>query len=63
MAKSAPSVSARTATFTPRELPLFREADLRTPPANSVQSEVQRSAKPASTRIREALRRWFEEEL
>ena len=50
-----PSVSTRTAEFTPRELPLHDH------------SEVPRSKpqvlNPTSRRIREALRRWFEEEL
>ncbi len=63
MAKLAPSVSSRTATFTPRELPLLREQDWQTPPANSAQRVVLRPPRPAASRIREALRRWFEEEL
>jgi len=50
-----PSVSTRTTEFTPRELPLREHPDLPNPSP--------RVLNPASRRIREALRRWFEEEL
>ena len=50
-----PSVSTRTAEFTPRELPLQDHPDLPRPNPHVLN--------PASRRIREALRRWFEEEL
>jgi hypothetical protein len=50
-----PSVSTRTAEFTPRELPLQDHPDLPSPTTHVLN--------PASRRIREALRRWFEEEL
>jgi len=50
-----PSVSTRTGEFTPRELPLLVRLDV--PPAAAP------SVNPASDRIREALRRWFEEEM
>lgn len=49
------SVSTRTAEFTPRELPLQEQPDLPRPTPEVLN--------PASRRIREALRRWFEEEL
>jgi hypothetical protein len=55
MEKPRPSVSTRTAEFTPRELPLSESADLPGP--------VPCAVNPKSKRIRDALRRWFEEEL
>jgi len=54
--KERPSVSTRTAEFTPRELPLLEDAH-REP------SPLPYTLNPASRRIRQALRRWFEEEL
>ena len=51
-----PSVSTRTAEFTPRELPLF-DQQLNQP------VHVPFTVNPVSRRIRAALRRWFEEEL
>ena len=50
-----PSVSTRTEEFTPRELPLQDHIDLPHPTPHVLN--------PVSRRIREALRRWFEEEL
>ncbi len=50
-----PSVSTRTAEFTPRELPFQENPELPRPTPLVLN--------PASRRIREALRRWFEEEL
>jgi len=55
MEKPRPSVSTRTAEFDPRELPLSDPAELQKP--------VPRAVNLASRRIRDALRRWFEEEL
>lgn len=55
MERSRPSVSTRTREFTPRELPLVEVADHPSP--------VHRAVNPRSERIRDALRRWFEEEL
>ncbi len=49
------SVSTRTAEFTPRELPLQDHPELPRPTPQILN--------PSSRRIREALRRWFEEEL
>lgn len=49
------SVSTRTAEFTPRELPLQEHPDQPCPTPQVLN--------PATRRIREALRRWFEEEL
>ena len=51
-----PSVSMRTAEFTPRELPLSDQQTNQPRPAPF-------TVNPVSRRIREALRRWFEEEL
>lgn len=50
-----PSLSTRTAEFAPRELPLHDRPELPRPTPHVLN--------PASRRIREALRRWFEEEL
>jgi hypothetical protein len=50
-----PSVSTRTADFKPRELPLSDTDEARAAPPTP------RSG--AAQRIREALRRWFNEEL
>jgi hypothetical protein len=50
-----PSVSTRTEEFTPRELPLAEVV----PPDHPVPHAVART----SGRIREALRRWFDEDL
>jgi hypothetical protein len=50
-----PSASTRTDELTPRELPLLVRLD--GPPA------AEPSVNPASDGIREALRRWFEEEM
>ena len=55
MEQPRPSVSTRTAEYTPRELPLLEPADPYRP--------IPRTVNPTSERIREALRRWFEEEL
>jgi hypothetical protein len=55
MKKPMPSVSTRTAEFRPRELPLF------VPERESRPVPVAMSV--ASIRIREALRRFFEEKL
>ena len=54
--KERPSVSMRTAEFTPRELPLSDQQ-------SSLPSPAPLAINPVSRRIREALRRWFEEEL
>ncbi len=50
-----PSVSTRTEDFTPRELPLS-DATPQPRPPSPVRSR-------AGQRIREVLRRWFEQEL
>jgi hypothetical protein len=50
-----PSVSTRTEEFAPRDLPLHDHPELPRPSPHVLN--------PASRRIREALRRWFEEEL
>jgi len=50
-----PSVSTRTREFTPRELSLVEILEPPRPPHTAVNRK--------SERIREALRRWFEEEL
>ncbi len=55
MEKPRPSVSTRTEEFTPRELPLAEVV----PPDRPLPRTVNRT----SERIRDALRRWFEEEL
>ncbi len=55
MEKPRPSVSTRTETFTPRELPLGEPVAPLPPSPITVNRR--------SERIREALRRWFEEEL
>jgi hypothetical protein len=55
MEKPRPSVSTRTEEFTPRELPLPEAA----PPARPLPRGMTRR----SERIRDALRRWFDEEL
>lgn len=55
MNKPLPSVSTRTAEFNPRELPLLAPRGERRPAPVSVNS--------AAVRIREALRRFFEEEM
>jgi hypothetical protein len=54
--KERPSVSTRTADYAPQELPLFEGAHRDPGP-------LPYRLNPASRRIREALRRWFEEEL
>jgi len=51
-----PSVSMKTAEFTPRELPLHEHQPHQPGP-------VPFTVNPTSRRIREALRRWFDEEL
>jgi hypothetical protein len=61
MPKLVPSVSAQTETFTPRELPLFKEERPRAVALS--RNDVLPSPIPAGVRIREALRRWLEEEL
>jgi hypothetical protein len=53
-ARQRPSVSTRTAEFTPRELPLKFSSQRPTPLP---------MRKSRSSRIREALRRWFEQEM
>ncbi|HYS82058.1 MAG TPA: hypothetical protein VEM76_15210 [Anaeromyxobacteraceae bacterium] len=53
-----PSVSTRTAEFTPRELPLLEHQ-----PQPHQPGPVPFTVNPTSRRIREALRRWFDEEL
>ena len=53
-----PSVSMRTAEFTPRELPLSEHQHHPHQPG-----PVPFTVNPTSRRIREALRRWFDEEL
>ncbi len=56
MQKPRPSVSTRTEEFTPRELPLGESAHPKRPAAPY-------DVNPSSERIRDALRRWLEEEL
>lgn len=55
-AATRPSVSTRTAEFTPRELPLTEgsEQPEPLPPAKS---------NATSSKIRDALRRWFDQEM
>jgi hypothetical protein len=55
MEKPRPSVSTRTEEFTPRELPLPEAV----PPARPLPRAMTRR----SERIRDALRRWFDEDL
>ncbi len=54
-ARQRPSVSTRTAEFTPRELPLTHTPRTPRPP--------QLPSKHRPSKIREALRRWFEQEM
>ena len=56
MGKGQPSISTRTETFTPRELPL------RAPDAPSARPLRPPPPGPAE-RLREKLRRWLEEEM
>lgn len=56
MGKGQPSISTRTETFTPRELPLRAPDDA--PPR-----PVRPPPPGAAERIRERLRRWLEEEM
>ena len=51
---AAPSVSTRTADFAPRDLPLAEAAELPRTPVR---------ARRRVPRLRDALRRWFEQEL
>lgn len=53
-ARQRPSVSTRTEEFTPRELPLKQSSQRPTPPP---------LRKERSSRLREAVRRWFEQEM
>jgi hypothetical protein len=55
MGKGQPSISTRTETFTPRELPL------RAPDAQPL--PIRPPPPGAAERIRERLRRWLEEEM
>jgi hypothetical protein len=55
MEKLRPSASTRTKEFTPRELPLAEVA----PPSPPLPNATARR----SERIRDLLRRWFDEEL
>ena len=54
-ARQRPSVSTRTAEFTPRELPLTHQPRTPRPP--------QLPSRNPPSKIREALRRWFDQEL